>query len=89
MNRKACPSDLSDQAWEFVAHCLTLMDEQATQRHPSLREVFNALRWLARFRRLSRDFERMSEVLANLHFLVFAILMPSKALMFAAPGASA
>ena len=37
--------------------------------------------WLARFRRLSRDFERMPEVLAGLHFVVFVMLMLSKAAM--------
>ena len=31
--------------------------------------------WMARFRRLSRDYERLSETLAGLHFLAFAILM--------------
>lgn len=31
--------------------------------------------WLARFRRLSRDYERVPDVLGGLHFVVFAILM--------------
>jgi transposase len=31
--------------------------------------------WLARFRRLARDYERLPETLAGLHFLAFAILM--------------
>ncbi len=31
--------------------------------------------WTARFRRLARDYERLPETLAGLHFLVFAILM--------------
>src|SRR5437867_3508964 len=31
--------------------------------------------WAARFRRLARDYERLSETLAGLHFLVFACLM--------------
>ncbi|RMX06120.1 IS5/IS1182 family transposase, partial [Allofranklinella schreckenbergeri] len=31
--------------------------------------------WLARFRRLSRDYERLPHVLGGLHFVVFAILM--------------
>ena len=44
--------------------------------------------WLARFRRLSRDFERMPEVLAGLHFVVFAMLMLPKAAMLLASGAS-
>ena len=31
--------------------------------------------WLARFRRLARDYERLPEVLKGLHFLAFAILL--------------
>lgn len=31
--------------------------------------------WLARCRRLSRDYERLPQVLSGLHFLVFAVLM--------------
>jgi len=31
--------------------------------------------WAARFRRLARDYERLPETLAGLHFLAFAILM--------------
>jgi transposase len=34
--------------------------------------------WVARFRRLARDYERLPETLAGLHFLVFAILMLSR-----------
>ncbi|TCP10620.1 transposase [Crenobacter luteus] len=31
--------------------------------------------WAARFRRLARDYERLPETLAGLHFLAFACLM--------------
>jgi transposase len=31
--------------------------------------------WMSRFRRLARDYERLPETLAGLHFLAFAILM--------------
>jgi transposase len=34
--------------------------------------------WMARFRRLARDYERLPETLRGLHFLAFAILMLSK-----------
>ena len=37
--------------------------------------VERSFSWLARFRRLSRDFECIPQVLAGLHFVVFAILM--------------
>lgn len=43
--------------------------------------------WLSRFRRLNRDFERLPQVLASLHFVVFSILMlPKAAAVMAAAG---
>ena len=48
MERKAYPSDVSDDEWSFVAPYLTLMTEEAPQRDHSLREVFNGLRWIVR-----------------------------------------
>jgi transposase len=44
--RKAYPSDVSDQECAFVAAYLTLLPEDAGQRHYDLREVYNALRWI-------------------------------------------
>jgi transposase len=46
--RKAYPSDVSDEEWAFVAPYLTLMTEEAPQREHSLREVYNGLRYLVR-----------------------------------------
>lgn len=48
MERKAYPSDVSDDEWAFVAPYLTLMREDALQREYSLREVFNGLRYIVR-----------------------------------------
>ncbi len=48
MNRKAYPSDVSDEEWAFVAPYLTLMTEDAPQREYPLREVFNGLRYIVR-----------------------------------------
>ncbi len=48
MNRKAYPSDVSDEEWAFVAPYLTLMDENAPQRTYELRDVCNALCWLVK-----------------------------------------
>jgi transposase len=48
MERKAYPSDISDDEWAFVAPYLTLMTEAAPPRVHSLREVFNGVRWLVR-----------------------------------------
>jgi transposase len=45
---KCYPSDVSDEEWAFCAPYLTLMKEQAPQRTHSLRQVYNALRWLVR-----------------------------------------
>jgi transposase len=35
--------------------------------------------WMARFRRLARDYERLSETLAGLHYVAFSLLMLHKA----------
>jgi transposase len=48
MERKAYPSDVSDEEWALVAPYLTLMTEAAPQREFPLREVFNGLRWIVR-----------------------------------------
>ncbi len=45
--RKHYPSDVSDGEWEFAASYLTLMTQDAPQRQYALRDVFDALRWLA------------------------------------------
>lgn len=47
MDRKAYPTDVSDQEWAFVAPYLTLIIEDAKQREYSLPEVFNGLRWMS------------------------------------------
>jgi len=38
--RKAYPSDVSDEEWEFCAPYLTLMTGKAPQRKFPLREIF-------------------------------------------------
>lgn len=48
MERKAYPSDVSDEEWALVAPYLTLMTEDAPQREHPLREVFNGLRYIVR-----------------------------------------
>ena len=48
MERKAYPSDVSDDEWAFMAPYLTLMREDAPQREHSLREVCNGLRHIVR-----------------------------------------
>ena len=73
--RQPYPSDVSDEEWALVVPYLTLVREDAAQRKYELREVFNALRWMARFRRLARDYERLPETVAGLHFVAFSCLM--------------
>jgi len=46
--RRNYPSDVSDEEWSFCVNYLTLMTEEAPQRLYSLRECFNALRYLMR-----------------------------------------
>ncbi len=40
--------------------------------------VERSFAWAARFRRLAKDYERLPETVAGLHFLAFAILMLSR-----------
>jgi transposase len=37
--------------------------------------VERSFAWMARFRRLARDYERLDNTLAGLHFIAFAMLM--------------
>lgn len=46
--RTPYPTDVSDEEWAFLAPYLTLMRENAPQRTPPLRELFNGLRFIAR-----------------------------------------
>ena len=46
--RRPYPSDVSDEEWALVAPYLTLIDPESPQREHSLRDLFNALRWMVR-----------------------------------------
>jgi transposase len=46
--RKSYPSDVSDAEWEFLVPYLTLMREDAPQREYSLRDVFDAVRYVVK-----------------------------------------
>jgi transposase len=47
--RKPYPSDVSDEEWSLIVPYLTLMTQAAPQRDHSLRELFNALRYVIRY----------------------------------------
>jgi transposase len=44
--------------------------------------VERSFAWMARFRRLARDYERLAETLAGLHFIAFAILLVRRFITF-------
>lgn len=46
--------------------------------------VERSFAWMARFRRLARDYERLDQTLAGLHFLAFAMLMANRFVTFMA-----
>src|SRR5215471_20613467 len=46
--QRSYPSDVSDAEWEFLLPYLTLMREDAPQREYSLRDLFNAVRYVVR-----------------------------------------
>ena len=60
------PSDVTDEQWEFLLPYLTLMTEAAPQRQYSLRDLFNAVRYIVRtgiqWRYLPHDFPPWSAV---------------------------
>lgn len=62
MQRKSYPSDVSDEEWDFVRCYLCLLSEDVPQRRHNVREVFNAVRYVARsgcsWRMLPHDFPR-------------------------------
>jgi transposase len=64
--RRAYPSDVTDDEWAFCAPYLTLMREDATQRDYPLRELFNGMRYVVRtgcqWRYLPHDFPPWSAV---------------------------
>ena len=59
-DERGLPTDVSDEEWEFCLPYLTLMREDAPQREHSLRDLFNAVRWIVRtgapWRYLPNDF---------------------------------
>lgn len=48
MSRKAYPTDVSDEEWQFVVPYLTLLREDAAQRMYPLRELFDAVRYMVK-----------------------------------------
>jgi len=44
--------------------------------------VERSFAWMARFRRLARDYERLSETLVGLHFVAFAMLLAHRFVTF-------
>jgi hypothetical protein len=42
---------------------------------------------MARFRRLTRDYERLAETLVGLHFVAFAMLLAQRFIAFMVQGA--
>jgi transposase len=47
--------------------------------------VERSLAWASRFRRLVKDYERLPETVAGLHFVAFACLFPSRAVAAIGP----
>jgi transposase len=65
-------------------HCMQLVVVKHTEAKkgfvllPRRWVVERSFAWAARFRRLARDYERMAETLAGLHFVAFVCLMLNK-----------
>ena len=80
MDRKAYPSDVSDEEWALVAPYLTLMTEDAPQRDYPLREVLNGLRWIVRtgapWRWMPHDLQLISTMGGRTEFRLDVTLSP-------------
>src|SRR5476649_2260652 len=79
--RSGYPSDVSDEEWAFVAPYLALCRQNAAQRDYALRDVFNALRYIAKtgsqWRFLPRSEEHTSELQSHSD-LVCRLLLEKK-----------
>lgn len=61
-------------AADTLGHLLAVHITPANEQERA-QVVERSFGWLNRFRRLARDYERLPETLAGLHFVVFAMLM--------------
>ena len=80
-NRRPYPTDVSDEEWAFVAPYLALVRQDASQRTHDLRGLLR----LASCREpeptaLAKDYERLPETVAGLHFVAFACLFLHRAI---------
>jgi transposase len=73
--------EAADQAAEYGIRLEVVKLPDAKQGfvlRPRRWVVERSFAWLARFRRLARDYERLPETLVGLHFLAFALLLLSR-----------
>jgi len=63
--------------------------KRGSGRLPRRCVVERSFAWLARFRRLARDRERLAPALAGLHFVAFSMLLQNRAAPVLAAMASA
>jgi transposase len=75
--------EVAEAAAEYGIHLEVVKHTEAKRGFvllPRRWVVERSFAWAARFRRLARDYERLPETLAGLHFVAFAILMLARAL---------
>lgn len=83
-----CPSinpvTTAPRATTLIAHQDGVEQSKGVRRNHTRRYwvVERSFAWMARFRRLARDDERLPESLAGLHFVAFAILMVKRFVTF-------
>lgn len=64
--RKQYLTDVTDEEWSFAAPYLVLISEGAPQRRYELREMFNALRWMARLCSVAHAADQLPTVRGSL-----------------------
>ncbi len=79
---QGCTGDRPQQAAAAQGIALEVVTLDAVKRGfvllPRRWVVERSFAWLARFRRLARDYERLAQSLAGLHLVAFAILMATR-----------
>ena len=72
---------------EILGEAATVQIAKRSELHkfsviPKRWVVERSFAWMARFRRLACDYERLAETLAGLHFVAFAMLMAHRFIAF-------
>jgi transposase len=81
----AAPADSAQAHGIRLAVVKHIQAKRGFVRLPRRWVVERSFAWAARFRRLARDYERLPQTLAGLHFVAFACLMLTRLFLLLGP----